>query len=91
MAALFADETLFLGKDLLPWLLFAFGSAMVVGNLMAMFRPPPDSGKGGSASRSGGQSSKQTAPAAEPNRNRMIVMIVIGAVVAIWSGVSLFT
>lgn len=90
MSGLFAEETLFLGKDLLPWLLFAFGSAMVVGNLLAMFRPPPDARPGTSGGRSGGASAKSGAPAAEPNRNRMIAMIAIGAVVAIWSGVSLF-
>ena len=35
-----ADETLFLGKDLLPWLLLAIGGALLVANLAAYLRPP---------------------------------------------------
>ena len=30
---------MFLGEDLLVWLVLAFGGAMFVGNLAAMFRP----------------------------------------------------
>lgn len=36
------------GADLLVWLVFALGAAMVVGNLLALLRPPA----GGSARRS---------------------------------------
>ncbi|MFN8051432.1 MAG: hypothetical protein U0Q22_08355 [Acidimicrobiales bacterium] len=35
-----AAEQLFLGKDLLPWLLFAIGSALVVANIAAVVHPP---------------------------------------------------
>lgn len=35
-----ADSTLFLGNDLLAWLVLALGGAMVVGNVMALVRPP---------------------------------------------------
>ncbi|HJP16875.1 MAG TPA: hypothetical protein QF762_07905 [Acidimicrobiales bacterium] len=31
---------MFLGEDLLGWLLLALGAAMVVGNGLAIFRPP---------------------------------------------------
>lgn len=36
-----ADSPAFLGDDLLAYLLLAFGGAMVVGNLLALLRPPP--------------------------------------------------
>ena len=29
------------GPDLLVWIVLALGAAMVVGNLLAIFRPPP--------------------------------------------------
>ncbi|HBX78466.1 MAG TPA: hypothetical protein DEG43_12545 [Acidimicrobiaceae bacterium] len=35
-----AAESLFLGKDLLPWLLLAVGAALAVANLAAVLRPP---------------------------------------------------
>lgn len=59
---------MFLGEDLLPWLLLAFGGAMVVGNALALIRPPHAPREGELA----------TAP-----RGRSIVMIVIGLVAAI--------
>ena len=31
---------MFLGEDLLPWLVLALGSAMAAGNLLALLRPP---------------------------------------------------
>ncbi len=31
---------MFLGEDLLGWLLLALGGAMVVGNVLALVRPP---------------------------------------------------
>ena len=31
---------MFLGEDLLVWLVLAFGGAMLVGNLLALVRPP---------------------------------------------------
>ncbi|MBC8364203.1 MAG: hypothetical protein H8E59_04295 [Actinobacteria bacterium] len=31
---------MFLGEDLLGWLLLALGAAMAVGNLLALVRPP---------------------------------------------------
>jgi hypothetical protein len=69
-----AKETLFLGDQLLAWLVLALGGAMVVGNAMALLRPPPRASKGDLA----------RAPAA-----RSAVMIVIGAVATIWALASL--
>ena len=31
---------MFLGEDLLAWLVLAFGGAMMVGNVLALIRPP---------------------------------------------------
>jgi hypothetical protein len=38
---------MFLGQDLLAWLLLAIGGALGVGNVLAIFRPPvdPDTGE----------------------------------------------
>ena len=33
---------MFLGKDLIVWLLLALGGALFVGNVMAVIRPPGD-------------------------------------------------
>ena len=61
---------MFLGDDLLPFLVLALGAALVVGNGLALLRPPP-APKEGELAR---------APVA-----RSVVMIVIGAVAAIWA------
>jgi hypothetical protein len=58
----------FLGNDLLVWLLLALGAAMVVGNGLALLRPPPAPKKG----------ELRQAP-----RGRSMVMIAIGLVAAI--------
>lgn len=36
------DSWAFLGEDSLAWLVLAFGAAMVVGNVLAVLRPPAD-------------------------------------------------
>ncbi len=36
-----AEQQLFLGEDFFPWMMVALGGALVVGNLLAWFRPPP--------------------------------------------------
>jgi hypothetical protein len=71
------DRTLadvFLGEDLLAYLVLALGAAMAVGSLMALVRPP-ESPKEGELAR---------APL-----SRSVVMIVIGSVAAIWALASL--
>lgn len=79
MAPLLADSsenfTPFLGENLLPWLLLAFGAAMVVGNVLALIRPPrPKPGE---------------APADPPPLGRVVGLMVVGAVAAIWALASL--
>ena len=67
-------DTLFLGNDLLAWLLLALGGAMAVGNGLALVRPPPKAQEG-------------DLPRAPVGRS--LVMLVIGLVAAIWALASL--
>lgn len=72
--------TLLLGDDFLPWIILAFGAAMVVGNVLALVRPPePKPGEAPSAS--------DDTP--RPPFLRAGVLIAIGAVAAIWGIASL--
>lgn len=66
---------MFLGEDLLPWLLLAIGGALVVGNVLALVRPPDREREEGEYER---------APVA-----RSLVMAGVGAVAAIWALASL--
>jgi hypothetical protein len=61
---------MFLGDDLLAYLVLALGGALLVGNGLALLRPPPDP-KDGELTR---------APVA-----RTAVMMVIGLVATIWA------
>ena len=63
-----------LGDDLLPLLVLAFGAAMAVGSALALVRPPQD--------RKEGELDK--APL-----GRSVVMIVVGAIAAVWALASL--
>jgi hypothetical protein len=65
---------MFLGEDLLAWLVLALGSAMAVGSLTALVRPPSKSREGELAQ----------APVA-----RSVVMILVGTIAAIWALASL--
>ncbi len=67
-------DTLFLGNDLLAWLLLALGGAMAVGNAMALLRPPAKTDEG-------------DLPRAPVGRS--VVMLMTGAVAAIWALASL--
>jgi hypothetical protein len=67
---------MFLGEDLLAWLVLALGAAMAAGSLMALVRPPEQPRDGELA----------TAPVA-----RSVVMIVVGAIAAIWALASLIS
>jgi hypothetical protein len=60
---------MFLGKDLIVWLLLALGGALFAGNLLAIIRPP-------AAPRAQGDLTQ--AP-----RSRSITMAVVGLVVAV--------
>jgi hypothetical protein len=68
-------SAMFLGEDLLAWLVLAIGGAMAMGNLMALIRPPE---------RSHHDEDLERAPLA-----RSLVFIVVGLVAAIWASASL--
>lgn len=65
---------LFLGDDLLAYLVLALGAALAVGNLLALVRPNP-------AARDG---ELARAPVA-----RTLVMAGVGALAAVWAAASL--
>ncbi|HEX2851304.1 MAG TPA: hypothetical protein VHN98_12150 [Acidimicrobiales bacterium] len=65
---------LFLGNDLLPWLVLALGAALVVGNALALLRPPEEP-KEGELTR---------APVA-----RTVGMMIVGLIAAVWALASL--
>jgi len=60
----------FLGDDLLAWLVLALGGALFVGNLLAILRPPPRAKEG----------DLRRAPVA-----RSLFMAAIGFVAALWA------
>lgn len=70
------ERAMFLGDDLLPYLLLALGAALVLGNALALVRPPREA-KEGELTR---------APV-----GRSIVMITIGLLTAVWALASLVT
>ncbi|MCB1017117.1 MAG: hypothetical protein KDB10_18665 [Acidimicrobiales bacterium] len=65
---------MFLGEDLLAWLVLAIGGALCVGNVLALVRPP-EAPKEGELER---------API-----GRSVVMAVVGGVAAVWALASL--
>jgi hypothetical protein len=65
---------MFLGEDLLAYLVLALGAAMAIGSLMALMRPP-EAPKEGELAR---------APLA-----RSLVMIALGTLAAVWALASL--
>jgi hypothetical protein len=66
-----------LGDDLLAWLVLALGGALLVGNLMAIVRPP---------SRPREEGMLERAPIA-----RSVLMAVVGLVAAVWALATLLT
>ena len=62
---------MFLGEDLLAWLVLAIGGAMAVGNLAALIRPPDESKHAEDLDR---------APLI-----RSVVFITLGGVAAVWA------
>ncbi len=61
---------MFLGEDLLSWLLLALGGAMAVGNAMALIRPPEGRQEG----------DLERAPVW-----RSVLYIVLGTAAALWA------
>jgi hypothetical protein len=60
----------FLGDDLLAWLVLAFGGAMAVGNVLALVRPP---------------ARQATDGLDKPPVVRTVTFALIGLVAAIWA------
>ena len=67
---------MFLGEDLLAWMVIALGGAMFAGNLAALVRPPKQRRDANDLTQ---------APVV-----RSVVMATIGAIAARWALVSLF-
>lgn len=68
---------MFLGEDLLQWLLLALGGALFVGNVTALVRPPQRQRHEGQLER---------APV-----GRSLVYAVVGLVAAVWALATLVT
>ena len=68
---------MFLGDDLLAWLVLALGGALVVGNVVAIVRPP---------ARPADERALDRAPLA-----RSLLMAGIGLVGAVWALATLLT
>jgi hypothetical protein len=69
----------FLGEDLLAWLLLALGGAMAVGNLAALIKPPVERSP----------SCQATADLERPPLWRSLIYIVLGSAVSVWALVTL--
>ena len=67
---------MFLGEDLLPWLVLAIGGALAVGTALALVRPQQDP-SGGDLPR--------------PPLTRSIIMIALGTIAAVWGAASLLS
>ena len=67
---------MFLGEDLLAWLVIALGGAMCAGNIAALVRPPKNRRDANDL---------VTAPIL-----RSLIMATIGGIAALWALVSLF-
>ena len=66
---------MFLGEDLLAWLVLAIGGAMAVGNLAALVRPRPDR--------------SDPTDLVRPPLGRSVAFILIGLAAALWAAASL--
>jgi len=66
---------MFLGKNLLAYLVMALGFALAAGNIMALVKPPP---------RAHAEGDLAQAP-----KGRSYLMIAIGAIAGLWSLASL--
>ena len=66
---------MFLGEDILAWLVLALGGALAVGNLLALVKPP--------------QSVRAESDLAKAPVARTLVMGIVGFVAAVWAIASL--
>ena len=68
---------MFLGQNILAWLVLALGASMAAGNAAALLRPPP---------RKRDTTDLERAPI-----GRSVVYIVVGLVAAVWALASLLS
>ena len=68
-----------LGDNLLAWLVLAFGGAMCIGTLLALLRPPEQTG------------ATSKTPARQVPLARSIVFIAVGGIAALWAVASLLS
>lgn len=68
---------MFLGENLIVYLVLALGGALAVGNILALVKPP--------------EQPKVDGDLASAPKGRSLVMAVIGSIAALWSIVSLIT
>ena len=64
------DAPVFLGEDLLAWLVLAIGAALAVGNALALIRPP--------------ETKRNDDDLAQAPKGRAIAYIVVGFIAAVW-------
>jgi hypothetical protein len=69
------ELVMFLGEDILAWLVIALGGAMFAGNIAALIRPP--------------KQRRDTNDLTKAPVFRSVVMATIGAIAMVWSLVSL--
>lgn len=74
-----------LGDDILAYLVLALGGALVVGNVLALVRPPPSRADAGDGMEDDGVEDGTEPPLDRPPLARTLVMIGIGLVATIWS------
>ena len=75
MVAVRGPWRVFLGEDILIWLVLALGGAMAVGNLMAIVRPP--------------ETKRDDEDLERAPVWRSLVFVVVGVVAAVWAVASL--
>lgn len=69
------DFSPFLGENFWPWMVLALGAAMVVGNVLAVIRPPAGDGQ----------------PTTKPPIGRTVVLVAVGLAASAWGLGSLVT
>lgn len=80
MGFLIGDEPLFLGDDLIAWLILALGAALVVANVAVLFRPPLEDPRDPDSAR------RQPPPV-----RRVAPWIAVGLVLSVWAVASLWS
>lgn len=68
---------MFLGQDLLAWLVLALGGALCVGNVLALVKPPPQR--------------KEATDLAKAPVARSVTMAVVGLIASVWALASLIS